>query len=149
MIYNIALLIFIVDRFLKFLVSINLDIGEVIPVLSFFQITHLRNTGMAFGLFAGNNNILIIINILVVIALVLFVKFNCRAEKYIVLAYGLILGGAASNLWDRCFYGGVIDYIDFKIWPVFNIADTSITIAAFLIAYSIIKPASTSVKKKN
>lgn len=143
-IYILICSIFIIDRFLKLLVSVNVGYGESIAVLPFFNITHLNNTGIAFSFFTGNNKILLVINLAVILLLVYVLKFNNLKKGSVYIAYGLILGGALSNLWDRFFYGGVIDYIDFKVWPVFNVADAAITIGAMLIVYSMFKDMKTN-----
>ncbi len=134
--FYIVFIIFVIDRIVKTLIITNLALGEIISVFPFLNITYLLNTGMAFGKFAGSNTILIFIKIAVVIFLIVFIKINRIKQKFLRIAYSLILAGALSNLWDRIFHNGVIDYIDFKIWPVFNIADTVIVIGAFLIMYS-------------
>lgn len=130
------------------MVLINLKYGEIIPVLPFMNITCLNNTGIAFSLLSGNNKVLLWINIFVIILLVLVLVFSRLKKGPVFIAYSVILGGALSNLWDRFFYNGVIDYIDFKIWPVFNIADTAITTGALLLVYSTFKDYITSRKKK-
>jgi len=139
LIYYLTFSIFLIDRIIKLIVSINLNQGESIKILPFLNITYLKNSGMAFSLLTGNNQLLLYVNIAVIIILALIIKFAKVKKGPAYYAYGFILGGAASNLWDRYFYNGVMDYIDFKIWPVFNIADTAITAGAFLIIYSIIK----------
>lgn len=59
-----------------------------------------------------------------------------RNRGFVVnLAYGLIIGGALSNLFDRIVYGYVIDYLDFRVWPVFNVSDACITVGVVLILY--------------
>jgi signal peptidase II len=126
-----------------------MNAGEKISLLPFLDITHLNNTGMAFSLFTGNNTALLIINAVVIVIIGLVAKLSKEKKGPAYLAYGFILGGALSNKWDRYFYQGVIDYIDFKIWPVFNIADTAITIGALLIAYAIITDYLSLIKKRN
>ncbi len=123
-----------VDRVLKFLVISYIPPASGVQVLPFFRITRVYNTGMAFGLFPGFNTLLIWINILLasVIGCLVFGRkvHHGSAEP---AAFSLILGGAVSNIWDRIFYGGVIDYIDTGFWPVFNAADAAITAGALII----------------
>ncbi|MFC2091320.1 signal peptidase II [Elusimicrobiota bacterium] len=148
MVYYLISIVFICDRFLKLLVSINLDYGQKIELFSFLDLTYLKNTGIAFSFLSGNNDVLIWVNV-IIISLIMFVIIKSSQKKGIVYsAYGIILGGAMSNLWDRYFYNGVIDYIDFKIFPVFNIADTAITIGAVLLVISTIADIITSGKNK-
>ncbi|MFW6134374.1 MAG: signal peptidase II [Elusimicrobiota bacterium] len=138
MIYYIIAGIFIIDRLFKFLVIMNMDLGQKISFLPFLNITYLQNTGMAFSLLSGNNRILLFISIFFCLILAIAIRKSSERDPAFI-AYGLILGGALSNLWDRYFYSGVIDYLDFKVWPVFNLGDTAITIGAVLILFQIIK----------
>ncbi|MBI5392073.1 signal peptidase II [Candidatus Woesearchaeota archaeon] len=80
------------------------------------------NSGAVFGIAKNVNNIFIIITIVMVMGILYFYK----KEKKLEQAFNVILAGAVGNLVDRGIYGGVIDFIDFKIWPVFNLADVFI-----------------------
>lgn len=136
--YYIVLSVILADRFVKFLVMVNLSPGEPVAVLPFLNFTYLKNTGIAFSLFHGANNILVWINAAVILFLMGILYSSKDEPMSLRAAYALIMGGAISNLWDRIAYGAVIDFIDFKIWPVFNIADAAITVGAVLIAYNLI-----------
>jgi len=97
--------------------------------------TYIQNTGAGFGILKGWNTILIFIS-LIIIGIILFYFDRIIKEKSIHIPIALILGGAIGNLIDRIFLGYVIDFIDFRIWPAFNIADSCITIGAlWLIIY--------------
>lgn len=104
------------------------------PVINnIFHITVVFNKGAAFGILKGKTNFLIYLSIIFLIILLL-VFYKERQKRFIIsLGYGLVLGGALSNLFDRVVYGYVIDYLDFRIWPVFNLSDTCITLGVFLI----------------
>ncbi len=144
MAYFIILSVILIDRFVKFLIVVNLDFYETIQVFPFFNITLIKNTGIAFSLFQGGNSHMILINS-VVILFISWILYSGRQEpKILRVAYAFIIGGALSNMWDRIVYSGVIDYLDFKVWPVFNVADISISAGAILIVYNII----TSYKNK-
>ena len=126
------------DRFLKIYFSKVLALGESCPVIrNVVHMTLVHNTGIAFGLFKNQGIIFIIIPITAIILLA-FNIYYYRSNKenlsrmYIV-AFSLILGGAIGNLIDRITFGYVIDFIDFRIWPVFNVADSAITIGAGII----------------
>ncbi|MDA3792894.1 MAG: signal peptidase II [Elusimicrobia bacterium] len=138
MIYYIILSVILVDRLVKFLVLVNMDIYDSVSVFPFLNITYIKNTGIAFSLFTGGNSRLIWINSLVILFMG-WILYSGRDEpKILQAAYAFIIGGALSNMWDRIVYSGVIDCFDFKVWPVFNIADSAITIGAVLIAYNLI-----------
>jgi signal peptidase II len=138
MAYYIALSVILADRFVKFLVMVNLRPAEPVEVLPFLNFTYLRNTGIAFSLFHGTNSILVWVNAAVILFLMGILYSSKDEPKSLRAAYALIMGGAISNLWDRIAYGAVVDFIDFEIWPVFNIADMAITAGAVLIAYNLI-----------
>jgi signal peptidase II len=143
-------IIIISDQITKSVVRNTLLVGETIKIIgSFFQITHLENTGIAFGLLQGMNNILIFINTIIIISLsLIFIKqpiFN--QNKLSKIAIILIISGAISNLIDRIVIGKITDFLYFGIkgyyWPAFNLADSCITIGGILLALSLLK-----VKKK-
>ncbi len=131
-----ALLIFIVDHSTKTLIKLYVHPLEVIRILPFFNIVYVENTGSAFGLFKSLGNTFFIIISIFAITLVSFLLVK---EKDNRLCYSLIIGGAAGNLVDRIIYGYVIDFFDFHIagvhWPVFNIADSALTIGIILLFY--------------
>jgi len=100
--------------------------------------TLVRNTGIAFGLFKDQGVVFIIIPVIAIALLVYNIYYYRRFEQHIsemyIIGFSLILGGAFGNLVDRVMYGYVIDFIDLRVWPVFNIADSAITIGAVIIA---------------
>ncbi len=129
--------VFCADRFSKDFFSCVLYLGESIPVVrNVFHFTLVHNTGIAFGLFRNQG---FIFGAVVLIAAVLigfniyYYRKNHEIPLSYVLAFSLILGGAFGNLADRMFYGYVIDFIDFRIWPVFNLADSAITIGTGIV----------------
>ncbi len=129
-----------VDRFTKIFFSSILDYGQSIPVFkNIFHFTMVHNTGIAFGLFR-NADIIFPLMPIIAIILLLFNIYYYRQNNEIlstayVIGFSLILGGAVGNLVDRIIYGYVIDFIDFRVWPVFNIADSTITVGAVLIGW--------------
>jgi signal peptidase II len=140
-----ALLVIIADQLSKLWIRSNLALGESIPETGFFRLTHIQNTGAAFGIFQDHSLILAIIAIIgsvVILFLVLFMYHRFYILNTILgkLSLGLILGGTVGNLIDRLKYGGnVTDFIDFSFWPAFNIADSSTVVGAFLLAYLLIR----------
>jgi len=102
-----------------------------------FRITHVTNSGAAFGLFPNQGNFFILVAIIVVIAIVFYYR-RLPAEDWLIrVSLGLQLGGAIGNLIDRLRFGYVIDFIDISFWPVFNLADASITVGVLLIIYQL------------
>jgi signal peptidase II len=140
----IVLLVIAVDQLSKSWILGHLRPGEVLWDAGLFRIIHISNTGAAFGMFKGSTAILIAVDF-IGIAVILFLVFGLRRQwpfidKMLVrTSIALILGGTIGNLIDRIRYPHqVTDFIDFKIWPVWNVADASVTIGVILLAYCLI-----------
>ncbi len=136
---SVSSLVIIVDRLTKYILLKNLSEGESVRIVpGVFHITLVLNSGAAFGLFKGRS-VFFMVSTALVIAFICFyvIRGGCK-DLLTLTALGLILGGAAGNLIDRALFGYVIDFLDFRIWPVFNIADASITIGAFILAIRLI-----------
>ena len=126
----ISLIVIIIDRILKVLVTNNFVLNVRNKIIDgFFYITNCHNEGAAFSLFSGN--VLFLIFITLIVLFLIYRTINKEnVNKIGILAYGLLLGGILGNLYDRIFYGYVIDYLDFVI---FNLADAAIVIGAILL----------------
>ena len=137
-----ALLVFVFDRLTKIKIMRSMVQGESHQVMGdYFRITSVRNTGAAFGLFAGNHKIFVVIS-MVAIALVLMLYFRGgRSHRLRAAALGLILGGALGNVYDRLRYGEVVDFLELSVgrfhWPVFNVADSAVSVGVALLALEI------------
>ena len=142
------LAILAVDQCSKALVHFRLTIGQSIPIIhNILYLTFIKNTGAAFGLFKNGTLIFIVISIVAVVLISALILKSIKKNDFLtdpVFNFGLIFiaSGALGNLIDRLRFGYVIDFIDIRIWPVFNIADTSITIGTFLLILSfVLQPA--------
>jgi len=118
--------------------------GEVIYQLGFFRLVHVQNTGAAFGIFQGHSDVLKIVAsvgivVLLITGFLVYRRIPDLVSRLNIIAFGLILGGVVGNLIDRLRWGYVTDFIDFSVWPAFNIADSAATIGAILIAYSLLR----------
>jgi len=101
--------------------------GDSVPVIAdVFHLTYVRNTGAAFGILQGNVGLLIAASAVMVAAVLLYSRAVAGSQPLVRVGYGLALGGALGNLVDRVRFGWVTDFFDFRIWPVFNIADAAI-----------------------
>lgn len=132
------------DRVTKYFFSQILSEGESIPVIrNLFHFSLVHNTGIAFGLFKDQGIVFIIIPVIAIVLLIYNIYYYRKHEESLSLIYvvgfSLILAGALGNLIDRVAYGYVIDFLDFRVWPVFNIADSAITIGALLIAFKCLR----------
>ncbi|MBN1255918.1 MAG: signal peptidase II [Deltaproteobacteria bacterium] len=119
------------------------EFREVIP--GFFAITHVQNTGAAFGLLAGlpeAATIFVIISLIAIAFILAYFRWIKEGEVWAPLCLSLVLAGAVGNLIDRFRLGGVVDFLDFQYrgwhWPAFNVADASITIGVILLAIKIL-----------
>jgi signal peptidase II len=137
--------IILLDQFTKGLILRYLPFNNTIPVIKgFFNITHIRNPGGAFGLMANLSPTLRSIIFLFVSSLaagLIFYFYKKTPAKYswLAAAFALIFGGAIGNLIDRIRFGMVIDFLDFYVgrlhWPAFNIADSAISIGIGIFLY--------------
>ncbi len=141
-IYSLVTTIIIVvfDRITKNFFTDLLQYGESLPVIrNIFHFTLVHNTGIAFGFFKNQGIVFIVIPIIAVILLVFNIYYYRQTNEVLsrayIISFSLILGGAIGNLIDRMMHGYVIDFIDLRVWPVFNIADSAITIGAIIIGY--------------
>jgi len=139
-----VLLIAGIDRVTKVLALELLRPKGGVEIFKYFHLTYVENTGMAFGMFQNANLPLAILMIIVIIFIIVSWKELAAARPPLgELGATLILGGAIGNLYDRIVLGYVVDFLDFRVWPVFNAADSFICIGAALLALAIFlhKPA--------
>ncbi len=127
----------VLDQFTKWLVVSTLRPGESAQPISFlsglFTFTHVTNTGIAFGLLKQAGTIFVFVAVVVITAIVMYLRSLPREQWLVRVALGLQLGGAFGNLIDRLRLGYVIDFIDFRFWPVFNLADSAIVVGVTLL----------------
>ncbi|HKC20565.1 MAG TPA: signal peptidase II [Candidatus Dormibacteraeota bacterium] len=132
------------DRITKSLVAAQVAYGTEVPVLGHLVgITNVRNSGAAFGFAPAGATFFLIASIVVAIGLIVYVARN-PGTPWNDGVLGLILGGTLGNGFDRVAYGTVTDFVNFHFWPVFNLADSAISIGVVLLiaTYVIRKPAS-------
>jgi len=135
----IALLIVGLDQYTKYLASTYLQGHSISVIQGFFELNYVRNDGAAFGIMQGSQMIFLILTPLILMFLILyFVKNKAKIPSYIIPLI-LIISGALGNYLDRIRLGYVIDFLDFKIWPVFNLADTFVVIGGLLLTFLFIK----------
>lgn len=131
--------IFALDQLTKAIVNSLLPEGSShVLVPGVLLLTHIRNPGTAFGLLRSSGPLLTAVTVAAVIFIIAYWFSVRRAERpspLLSLGLALPLGGAAGNLIDRVRLGHVVDFVDFRVWPVFNVADSAITIGACLVAY--------------
>lgn len=113
--------------------------NESLPVIkSVFHITYVNNPGAAFGLLANKTPVFIGVTLVVAVFILLTYNYLPPGRPLLRLALALMLGGAMGNLIDRVSFGYVIDFLDFRIWPVFNVADMAIVTGVVLLCWYIL-----------
>lgn len=132
---QLAVIIFLLDQFSKFVVRDQLLFRESFPAEGFFRFTHIFNTGSAFGIFRDQNTPLIVVSILGIGILIMIYRSQRVPSSLLRLSLGLQIGGATGNLVDRLRLGHVTDFMDVGAWPVFNLADASIITGLVILAW--------------
>jgi len=123
----------LLDQLTKYWASTSIGFGqsvEVIPRMLYLTLTY--NTGIAFGMLRGAQWLITPVSILVIGGAVVLYAYS--HDRWSAACFGLLIGGAIANLFDRIAHGHVIDFIDVRLIPVFNIADSAITVAVILLA---------------
>ena len=115
----LVLFIILLDQIIKYFVSTNMFLGQSIPVLpQIFHLTYIQNPGAAFGILENQRYLFILIAAVLIVAVIYFYKKIIQLSKLFQVGIALLFGGAIGNMIDRIFIGRVIDYMDFRIWPV-------------------------------
>jgi signal peptidase II len=140
----VSLGVITLDQWTKWLVEIHLPQHTAQPILpGFLNLTHVRNTGVAFGLFAshgmnGGSWLLTLLGLAALAAVAIYFWFASVHDRLLLVSLALVVGGAVGNLIDRMSSGAVTDFIDVYVgtwhWPSFNVADSAISIGIVLMA---------------
>jgi len=139
---SIVSIVLVLDQLTKYIVQARIRLHDVITVIpGFFNLTHVRNKGAAFGILADlpefwRSTFFVVVTVVAVaVIIVLILKAH---ERLLVIAFSLIAGGAIGNVIDRIRYGEVVDFIQWYVksyyWPSFNVADSAISIGVGLLA---------------
>lgn len=136
--YLIALVVWLLDRLTKYIVVENLALGESIPVLPVFSWIRLHNTGAAFSFLADAGGwqrwFFIALAIAFAVFLVVEIRRLAADDRWLAATYGLILGGALGNGYDRLVDGFVVDFVlvhwQHYYFPAFNVADSAVSVGA-------------------
>jgi len=146
--FLIAAIVLLLDRMAKWAVASNIALHDSVAVIpGLFHLTHVENTGAAFGLFAESSaqwkvGALVSFSVIALVIVSALLWKNSHALSTTTIGLSLILGGATGNLWDRMMTGHVVDFLDFYVgsyhWPAFNVADSAIVIGAILLVSEIV-----------
>jgi len=134
----LALVVIGLDQWTKYFIQSHLLPGMSIPVIPHvFHITYVLNSGAAFSLLEHQTGLFIGIALVILLAIAWYYPRIAAGPLLLRIAIGLQAGGAIGNLIDRIKTGYVVDFLDFRIWPVFNVADMAIVVGVGLILVQI------------
>lgn len=137
--YCIAILWLILDQISKFYIVEHMSLGESIPLIEgYFNCTYILNRGAAFGILTDQHIFFLCIVVLLVLAYLYFRKTIHEGPKFLQIGAALLLSGALGNGWDRFYRSAVVDFFDFRVWPIFNVADIGICLGVLLIVIYLI-----------
>jgi signal peptidase II len=145
----VSLAVMVLDQWTKWLVEVHLPRGITEPVVpGLVNLVHVRNTGVAFGLFASDHGStnwpLTLLGLAALAAVAVYFWITPRWDRLLLVALALVAGGAVGNLLDRVASGAVTDFVDVFVgtyhWPAFNVADSAITIGITLMVVDSLFP---------
>jgi len=141
--YNREKILFVgvvaLDQITKAIVMRNFIPGESIPILQdIFHLTYVLNPGAAFGILSNQRMFLMLMGAGLIAATIYFYPMLKKADSFLRFGATAILSGAVANLIDRVQTGYVVDFFDFRIWPVFNVADIAIVLGMGFVIYAIL-----------
>ncbi|MBL7565464.1 signal peptidase II [Staphylococcus saccharolyticus] len=144
----VAILVIVFDQVTKWFIATSMKIGdsyEVIP--NFLNITSHRNNGAAWGILSGKMGFFYIITLIILVVLIVFYIKEAKFNLFMQVAISLLFAGALGNFIDRILHGEVVDFIDTNIFgydfPIFNIADSSLTIGVLFVIIALLKDTTT------
>jgi signal peptidase II len=126
------------DQVTKHVITSTLALDESVHVVGPLSIHHVQNSGIAFGLFSSATAGVTVITAIAVVWMLAFFARSGARHPVLPAALGLLIGGSLSNLVDRIRLGHVTDFIDFKYWPAFNLADSFIVIGVAILLAALV-----------
>jgi signal peptidase II len=147
--FLIVSIITLMDQFSKWAVSTRIPLhGSVVVIKGFLNLVHVRNTGIAFGIFSGSGMpyralFLTLVSLTAMVFIFVCVRRLHAGQLGWLVGISLVFGGALGNFIDRALYGEVIDFIDCYLgrfhWPAFNVADSAVTIGVSYLALKTVR----------
>ncbi len=143
MFLSLVVITFLIDRFTKYLATLYLKDKSLTVIPEILSLRYVKNKGAAFSILSHGNAVFreffLIIVPLAIIFLVFAYVYRTKNGNFVTISLSLIAGGALGNLFDRLFYGSVVDFVDLHLmsyhWPTFNMADTFIFTGCLLLLY--------------
>ncbi len=134
----VAVAAIIADQLTKHIVSSQLALDDQVRLIGPLSIHHVQNSGIAFGLFSSATGAVIVLTTFAVGWMLLFFARSGSRHPVLPVALGLVIGGSVSNLVDRVRLGHVTDFLDFKYWPAFNLADSFIVVGVGILLLALV-----------
>lgn len=141
MVYLMMAAVLLLDQLAKYAVAAQMELYESIPVIEgIFHITYIQNFGAAFSILQNRQIFLQIVTGCVILCCFGYLVWKRRSlPRLTAVSLALLVSGGAGNFLDRVLYGYVVDFFDFRIWPVFNVADIAVCIGCMLLVLSILR----------
>lgn len=135
MIWLMIVAVILLDQISKYIIRAGFEVGETLPVIQdVFHITYVQNRGAAFSMFQNMHLMTLAFPTVAIAACIVFMLYcKKRGEMISAFALALIISGGLGNLIDRFYFGFVTDMFDFRVFPVFNVADIGVTCGCFLL----------------
>ena len=153
MYFIIIAFIIILDQYIKYSIQANIALNHSIPIIEdIFHITYIQNSGAAFSILQNQTKFLIIVPLIVTILVIGYIILRRKIDHWtILLSMSFIAAGGIGNLIDRISYGYVVDFFDFRVFPIFNVADISVCIGCGLLLFYMffVEPRTTKKRKVN
>jgi len=136
----VATVAFVADRLSKAVVVRLMTPNQSIPVIpGVFHLTLVKNPGAAFGMLANQRTLFLVITGVVIVAVLYYSRLVGPEQTLLQVSLGLQMAGAAGNLIDRATSGLVVDFLDVRIWPVFNVADSAVVVGTGLLILALLR----------
>ena len=135
----VLVVVLALDQLTKHTIAAGIDPGQTRKFLPAIQLVHVRNTGVAFGFFAGGGILVLVFTFTALAALLVYFVMR-PGRPWLWLPTGMLIGGAIGNLIDRVSHGAVTDFIKLPFWPAFNVADMSITVGVLALLWALEGP---------
>lgn len=141
--YYIAILALIgLDWLTKYWIQTSMALNDTIPVIDgIFHITYIHNYGAAFSILQGKQSFLLIVTGIAMTAILAYMvigQIKKKAASMELWSLALILAGGIGNFIDRVRFGYVVDFFDFRIWPIFNVADIAVCCGCGLLVFYVL-----------
>lgn len=136
----VAVTAIVADQVTKHIVTSTLSLDESVRVAGPLSIHHVQNPGIAFGLFGNATSVVTIVTAAAIVWMVVFFARSGLRHPVLPAAFGLLIGGSLSNLFDRLRLGYVTDFIDidWSVFRVFNLADTFIVVGVVILVLALV-----------